>query len=848
MSSFFLNYKIDKREIQRLLLWFVQEYGGGRTTRFAETLKYVGFHYAMRAGISLGLDDLIIPPGKQALVHNAQRDVLATAVMCQRGEVTAPEKFRKTIDTWAWTSEHVKREVITNFRQQDPLNPVYMMAFSGARGNISQVRQLVGMRGLMADPQGNLIALPIQTNFREGLTIVDYIISCYGSRKGVVDTALRTATSGYLTRRLVEVAQETSIYTVSCGSRRGVPMTSLQTDNGSTLVPLESRSVGRVLARNVWRKGVQTHAPDLLATRNQDVTPLLARQLTSYLANLPLRSPLTCATRAHDVCQLCYGWGLQGATLVPLGEAVGVVAAQSIGEPGTQLTMRTFHTGGVFAGSVAEKVVSPAAGFVYLKRTPGRTLRTEAGDAVFVTDAPTQLAVVGSHIHLFDLPKRSMIFVQPGERVTRLRVLADVATEQAPHVPLHWATSAPNQQEGDDTLHVVSERSGQVFFQDLSLIRYADVPNYVAYEHGCIWVLSGDIFQTAAPFQRGDVIRRPVVQTSGQPRTEHEFEFRTEPNLFLGRANYSYALLNEPPQVPVGDFVRLGQPVASNMCTSIGGLLIQVQRGGRLANRWVVFLREVLPYAVGQTAGICVSHLQIVRAGHRLCSFPYEREKTGDIVQGLPKIEQLFEARAQKQGKRLQRSPKRTLFGYLFYFRARGLSLRHASTLSLLAVQCFLLHAIQRVYQEQGVNISDKHLEIIIREMATSVCIFRPGSTPFVPGELIDHAYIRMYNTVERVPAQYVPVLFGMSQLGLANDSFLSAASFQYTRKVLLASALHCRVDRLTTMKHAILVGDLLPLGPTNTYVRHHYLTYGPPARPRGPKKPKKASYKPLSP
>ena len=379
MPNFFLNYKIDKNELKRLLSWFLSKYGSAKTTQFADTLKYVGFHYAMQAGISISLQDLEIPPVKYNLVQRAQTDIDSTTLLYELGQVTPVEKFRKVIETWAWTSETVKKEVVRNFETYYPLNTVYMMASSGARGNMAQVRQLVGMRGLMSDPKGDLLDLAIQSNFREGLTIVEYIISCYGSRKGVVDTALRTANSGYLTRRLIEVSQDIAVATLSCGTTRFLPLMSLSRKEqtrywiankwgqnkqrqfefaslatkesfpglqiGGSLLPydcisLEKRLIGRVLAKSIHPK---------FAQRNTDITPNLAVTLGRFYSVIAIRSPFTCETVGNDVCQLCYGWSLADARLVSIGEAVGVLAAQSIGEPGTQLTMRTFHTGGVFS-------------------------------------------------------------------------------------------------------------------------------------------------------------------------------------------------------------------------------------------------------------------------------------------------------------------------------------------------------------------------------------------------------------------------------------------------------------------------------------------------------------------
>ena len=450
MKRFFFNYKVDKYELTRFFSWFIQAYGSAKTTQFADTLKYVGFHYAMRAGISIGIEDLQIPPAKYTLVENAKTTLLQTTLSCERGETTAIEEFEKVIDTWAWTSENVKKQVVNHFEVYQPTNPVYMMAFSGARGNISQVRQLVGMRGLMANPKGDLIALPIQTNLRDRLTVVEYIISCYGARKGIVDTALRTANSGYLTRRLIEVAQDVSICTVTCATPHGVPVRALYDHNTplkkrhlkKPMTPLSKKLIGRVLAETVH---------PAYARKGQDMTPLLALSIAKVFSSVFIRSPFTCNTTYIDdqirygarsqICQYCYGWNLADYNLVSIGEAVGVIAAQSIGEPGTQLTMRTFHTGGVFSGNVVDKLVAPHAGQISFAQVAhlnsegnlikptllsGRPIRTQQGEWAFCTFTPTWVAISGVKTTILTFPPCSLIFPPPGGYVGENQIIGEL--------------------------------------------------------------------------------------------------------------------------------------------------------------------------------------------------------------------------------------------------------------------------------------------------------------------------------------------------------------------------------------------------------------------------------------
>ena len=442
MQKLFYNQILDKKGTKKILSWFLENYGPTRTSQFIEQLKSVGFHFATEAGLSLGFDDLRVPLKKSILLNTAESDVFECEKRFFQGKITAVERYQKLIDIWTTASENLKDEVIQNFQNTDLLNPLYMMAFSGARGNISQVRQLVGMRGLMSDSAGGIIDFPIRSNFREGLTVTEYAISCYGARKGLIDTALRTADSGYLTRRLVDVAHGIMIGRLECNTDESFDIAPLKANgksgSESILLSLEKRIVGRVLAENIslknssgtggsnfsvgglpqgacsakpnpqgWgnsppptppgkpHKSVQTElwSPGGVATRsarnpdteakkeyfiaykNQEISPSIAQKIVQYKKeNVRVRSPLTCLhfqNLREDICQLCYGWSLAHSRLVSIGEAVGILAAQSIGEPGTQLTMRTFHTGGIFSTDIDAKIFAPHDGIIAFSTLSG---------------------------------------------------------------------------------------------------------------------------------------------------------------------------------------------------------------------------------------------------------------------------------------------------------------------------------------------------------------------------------------------------------------------------------------------------------------------------------------------
>jgi hypothetical protein len=458
MKIFFCNRTVDKSEMKRLIKWVLLNYGTQKATCFVDHLKTLGFHAATRAGISLGIDDLRIPPIKSVFLKNAEKDIVENDLRYTRGQITAVEKLEKALDIWNTTNDTLKNEVIDHFRDTDIFNPVYMMAFSGARGNISQVRQLVGMRGLMADQLGQILDFPIRSNFREGLTVTEYMISCYGARKGLVDTALRTANSGYLTRRLVDVAQNVIIQQLDC-----------QTVEGLEVIPSPSHDYANLIGRVLFEPILNTHTGKYMARKNTDISPTLAE----YLVTLPkifVRSPLTC--RFNVVCQLCYGWDLSKQQLVQLGEAVGVLAAQSIGEPGTQLTMRTFHTGGVFAGEATEKVYAPHSGIVSYSALPrGYKVNSRYGEPAFLTVAPVAIKIRRkdqSKSIILHFPTSTLLFIYPGQYVMFHQSLAELSR-------LEPTTQVPGTTK-DVTIgekQLLAPVDGQVYFEQIQLVRKA---------------------------------------------------------------------------------------------------------------------------------------------------------------------------------------------------------------------------------------------------------------------------------------------------------------------------------------------------------------------------------------
>lgn len=480
----FRNQVVDKGQLKKLITWAFTNYGTARTAQIADKLKDLGFRYATKAGVSISVDDLQVPDSKRELLEAAEEEIRNTEQRYSRGEITEVERFQKVIDTWNSTSEILKDEVVTNFRKKDPLNSVYMMAFSGARGNISQVRQLVGMRGLMADPQGRIIDLPIKTNFREGLTVTEYIISSYGARKGLVDTALRTADSGYLTRRLVDVSQDVIIRELDCGTNRGITMKPM-TDGDRVLIPLKDRLLGRMLGADV----IHPTTGEIIAKRNQHIDDDLAAEIgKAKVEEVILRSPLTCEA-ARSVCQACYGWSLAHGKMVDLGEAVGIIAAQSIGEPGTQLTMRTFHTGGVFTGEVAKVIKSSIEGTVkYSRSLRTRPHRTRHGEEAFIAETNGEITVTGTEkTETFSIIQGSILLAADNSKVKIGRMLGEV--------PITGRNVRRSTEKA--VKDVASDLAGEVKFADLIPEEKTDRQGNttrIAQRGGLVWVLSGEVY------------------------------------------------------------------------------------------------------------------------------------------------------------------------------------------------------------------------------------------------------------------------------------------------------------------------------------------------------------------
>ena len=518
----FINEQVNKKSINKLLAQVYLEFGGAKTATLADNLKNLGYRYATKSGTTISIADLSVPADKKELLNDAEREIEKSTHRYLKGDITEVERYTKVIDTWSETTSKLTEKVVENF---DRMNPVYMMAFSGARGNLSQVSQLVGMRGLMADAQGQIIDLPIKSNFKEGLSVTEYIISSYGARKGLVDTALKTADSGYLTRRLVDVAQDVIIRDHDCGTSNGILMTDIS-DGEKVVAPLTERLLGRTIAEDIKdAEGNVVVAAGTTIDRD-DIRKIKPLNITQLL----VRSPLTCELE-YGICQKCYGWAMTTQKLVDIGEAIGIIAAQSIGEPGTQLTMRTFHTGGVFKGAGAMKeIIADIDGKVATKVFT-RDLRTRHGDNVAITVQESDLEIKGTKTKKYHIPSGAILMVQEGQEVKK-------GDKIAIYEPVSGGDGSRLTEKA--TRDITSDLSGEIVFEDFVADEKKDRQGNVsrtASKNGIVWVLGGDVYNlpggSTILVEDGKAIKEGEKLAEIHVISEHGGEVRLGDNLVV---------------------------------------------------------------------------------------------------------------------------------------------------------------------------------------------------------------------------------------------------------------------------------------------------------------------------
>jgi len=765
----FVNKVLNKKELATLIDQCYRFAGNKKTVILADQLKDWGFRYATQAGISICIEDMVIPSRKAELLEKANQEVLEIENQYKEGLITDGERYNKVVDIWAQVTENIGFEILEELgtvtvidpatgkkKRMPSFNPIFIMADSGARGSAQQIRQLAGMRGLMAKPSGEIIETPITANFREGLTVLQYFISTHGARKGLADTALKTANSGYLTRRLVDVAQDMVISEEDCGTLEGIFVTPL-VEGGEIIEPIGERILGRVALEDIN----DPFTGEVLVKANQEIDEKLVEKIENAgLERVKIRSVLTCRTK-RGVCVSCYGRDLARGQMVNIGEAVGIIAAQSIGEPGTQLTMRTFHIGGT-ASRRAEQTMLQTRNDGKVKYINLSTVRNKDGDAV-VMNRNGELAIVdesGRERERYPIIYGAKIKANNGQAVKS----SDLVAEWDPY-----------------TIPILTEVSGRVKFGD---------------------IVEGITMQEQLDEVTG--FSTKVISESKDPESR--------------------------PRVSIKD-----------------------ERGRTLK---LPGTEAVARYLLPVGAHIVVAEGDMVHQGDVIAKIPRETTKTKDITGGLPRVAELFEARKPKEFALISEITGVVSFGKdtkgkrkvvitpevgdpkeYSILKGKHISVHEGERvkagealmdgssnphdiLSILGVEDlarYLVDEVQEVYRLQGVKINDKHIEVIVKQMLRRVMIKEVGDSNFLIGEHVERHLFEEEN--ERLkasgqqPAVAEPLLLGVTKASLSTESFISAASFQETTKVLTQAAISGKTDRLRGLKENVILGRLIPAG-----------------------------------
>ncbi|CAM4257980.1 DNA-directed RNA polymerase subunit beta' [Stenotrophomonas lactitubi] len=773
------NTELTKKNISRLINSSYRQLGLKDTVVFADKLMYTGFAYATRAGVSIGIDDMLIPDEKKGILTEAEAEVLEIQEQYQSGLVTAGERYNKVVDIWSRTNERIAKammdtigtEKVINAKgetiDQKSMNSLYIMADSGARGSQAQIRQLAGMRGLMARPDGSIIETPIKANFREGLNVQEYFNSTHGARKGLADTALKTANSGYLTRRLVDVAQDVVITEVDCGTSEGLIMTPI-VEGGDVVEPLKDRVLGRVVAEDVFLPG---NDEDPIVTRNTLLDEAWVAKLEeASVQTIKVRSTISCES-AFGVCGRCYGRDLARGHLVNIGEAVGVIAAQSIGEPGTQLTMRTFHIGGAASRAAAvDNITVKTTGSVKFSNLKSVSHANGSLVAVSRSGEMSVLDAHGRERERYKLPYGATITSKDGDAVKAGQTVANWDPHNHP---------------------IVSEVAGFIRFID-----FVDGITVIEKTDELTGLASREITD---PKRRGAQAKdlRPIVRiVDGKgndlsiPGTDLPAQYLLPPRSIVN--------LQDGAAVGVGDVVAKIPQEASKTRDITGGL-------PRVADLFEA-RKPKDPAVLAERSGI-ISFGKDTKGKQRLIIKDTDGSEHEELI---PKYRQVivFEGEHVTKGETIvdgEPSPQ--------------------DILRLLGVEplaAYLVKEIQDVYRLQGVKINDKHIEVITRQMLRKVEITDQGSSKFLNGEQVERQRVIEENarltTRNELIARFDPVLLGITKASLATESFISAASFQETTRVLTEAAVRGTKDNLRGLKENVIVGRLIPAGTGLSY------------------------------
>ena len=773
-----IDQPLGKKPISKLINHAYRNLGLKDTVIFADHIMYTGFHYAMIAGASVGIDDMVIPEAKYTIIDESEEEVSEIQSQFEQGLVTQGEKYNKVIDIWSSANEKISKAMMDNLsketiinrdgepEEQDSFNSIYMMADSGARGSAAQIRQLAGMRGLMAKPDGSIIETPITANFREGLNVLQYFISTHGARKGLADTALKTANSGYLTRRLVDVAQDLVVTEDDCGTLDGLQMTPL-IEGGDVVEPLRERVLGRVVAEDV----VKADTGEVLLARNTLIDEALCDFIEeNSIDQMKVRSIITCQTD-FGICAHCYGRDLARGHMINQGEAIGVVAAQSIGEPGTQLTMRTFHIGGAASRASAENSVQVKNNGT-LKLQNAKFV-TNSEDHLVITSRSSELTVIdelGREKERYKVPYGSVLSKKDGGCITSGETIAN----WDPH-----------------THPIITEVGGKVQFVDLvdgvTMVRQTDE----------LTGLSSIIVTDAGQRNAAGKEMRPAVKLIDDKGNDVNIAGTDIPALYYLPGN-AIVNLEDGVKVNIGDALARIPQASSKTRDITGGL-------PRVADLFEA-RKPKLPAILAEKTGVVAFGKETKGKVRLLITQP-----SGEVYEEMiPKTRQLniYEGEQVLKGEVIADGPESPHD----ILRLRGVA----------PVANYIVNEVQEVYRLQGVKINDKHIEVIVRQMIRKCEILDAGDSDFLKGEQLEVAHVNIANreleAQGKVPAEYEMQMMGITKASLSTESFISAASFQETTRVLTEAAVAGKKDKLRGLKENVIVGRLIPAGTGYAY------------------------------
>jgi DNA-directed RNA polymerase subunit beta' len=817
------NKIINKNEIKKILSWFINNYGSIKSINLIEKLKETGFDFSTYSGISLGIEDLKIPNSKDQLVKNTLKKIKLLRNKLKKGKINEIEFSTYTKEIWNQTNEILKDEILKHFRQTDLLAPMYIMMISGARGNILQIKQLVGMRGLMVDPQGKIINTPIKNNLKEGLDILEYFISCYGARKGIIDTAIKTANSGYLTRKLVYAVQDQIIRKPDCKTNNSHILLNKKNKKNYYKITMDAL-IGRVVAKN-------TNVEKILISKNQDICKYLAKKLVKN-KKLFIRSPLTCKLN-NGICQLCYGWNIGNGRMAELGETIGILAAQSIGEPGTQLTMRTFHTGGIFNNESAQSIISNQKGTIYYNtKNGGKILKTKYKEKVFLTLRTKKIIIIENKIKKYTIivPKYTFIFIKNKKKIFKKQIIAEICNKKKLNIKF------TKEKKYLELKPIKTTISGEIKIKK---------NNTAKKENKQILIISANILQTSKINENlkksnkfnikknlnkikeikktklnkkylikltNEKIIKPIkfnkINDTCKNKQKQNYNIKKilqdKKELIINKA-YTTKYINTETNIISGKYIFKSTTLGKNKKNEHS--LQAIEKRNKImktskANAYLISDKNILK----------VENENIIKKYDIILYTHYETEKVKDIIQGLPKIEELLESKKRTYNLGKKKNISQEKLEKTFKKLQKIYNIKIAARKSIYKIQKYLIEKIQSVYTSQGIKISNKHIEVIVKPMTSKCMIEYEGESNLICGEISELNKIENLNKKLIEKITYKPIITGISKLALSNN-YISSKCFQKTTTILTKAAIEGKIDWLQGIKENLILGKLIPIG-----------------------------------